>query len=163
MNSYPDLGSASGWLKHIPHVAQPIRNTTQIWVVMQHHYGISSLLRSHYAGGPRVASRNVGCFRNQHRMSYHLQMHLCVEDQQVYPVVLYPSLFVKANFSEFLGFIRELLQGRLASSFPVQICHELFLSTLLIQVDLNQFIYLIHTIIPIKYLLKCTQKKGTRI
>ena len=30
---YPDLGSASDWLKQISHVALPIRSTSQIWVV----------------------------------------------------------------------------------------------------------------------------------
>ena len=29
---YPDLGSASDWLKQISQAAQPIRSTTQIWV-----------------------------------------------------------------------------------------------------------------------------------
>ena len=33
---YPDLGSASDWLKQIFHMAQPIRGTTQIWVVTCH-------------------------------------------------------------------------------------------------------------------------------
>ena len=30
---YPDLDSASDWLKQISHAARPIKNTTQIWVV----------------------------------------------------------------------------------------------------------------------------------
>ena len=30
---YSDLGSASDWLKQIPHLARPIRGTTKIWVV----------------------------------------------------------------------------------------------------------------------------------
>ena len=30
---YPDLGSASDWLKQISHTALPIRSTSQIWVV----------------------------------------------------------------------------------------------------------------------------------
>ena len=33
---YPDLGIASDWLKQICHTAQPIRSTTQIWLVTQH-------------------------------------------------------------------------------------------------------------------------------
>ena len=33
---YPDLGSASDWLKQIFHMAQPIRGTTQTWVVTCH-------------------------------------------------------------------------------------------------------------------------------
>ena len=40
----PDLGSASHWLKQISHAERPIRNTTQIWVVTRHQYGISALV-----------------------------------------------------------------------------------------------------------------------
>ena len=39
---YPDLGSASDWLKQISHAAKPITSTTQIWVVKRHQYGISA-------------------------------------------------------------------------------------------------------------------------
>ena len=42
---YPDLGSASDWLKQISHAApRPIRSNTQIWVVTRHQYGISGLV-----------------------------------------------------------------------------------------------------------------------
>ena len=41
---YPDLGSASDWLTQISRAAQPIRRTTQIWVVTRHQYGISALV-----------------------------------------------------------------------------------------------------------------------
>jgi len=44
MHHYPDLGSASDWLNQISHAAQPMRSTTQIWVVMRHQYGISALI-----------------------------------------------------------------------------------------------------------------------
>ena len=37
---YPDLGSASDWLRQILHVARPIRSTSQIC----HQYGISALI-----------------------------------------------------------------------------------------------------------------------
>ena len=40
---YPDLGSASDWLCHVGNLIQPIRNTTQLWVVMRHQYGIFAL------------------------------------------------------------------------------------------------------------------------
>ena len=36
---YPDLGSATDWLKQIPLVARPIRNTIKIWIVTRHQYG----------------------------------------------------------------------------------------------------------------------------
>ena len=41
---YPDLGSASDWLKQISHMARPIGSTTQIWVVTRHQHGISVLV-----------------------------------------------------------------------------------------------------------------------
>ena len=41
---YPDLGSVPGWLNQISHAAQPIRITTQIWVVTRYQYGISALV-----------------------------------------------------------------------------------------------------------------------
>ena len=41
---YPDLGSASDWLRQISHAAWPIRSTIEIWVVPRHQYGISTLV-----------------------------------------------------------------------------------------------------------------------
>ena len=41
---YPDLGSASDWSCHVGNLIQPIRSTTQIWVVTRHQYGISALI-----------------------------------------------------------------------------------------------------------------------
>ena len=41
---YPDLGSASDWLKCQEISFQPIRSTTLIWVVTRHQYGISALV-----------------------------------------------------------------------------------------------------------------------
>ena len=41
---YPDLGSASDWLSQISNRTQPIRCTTQVWVVTRHQYGISLLV-----------------------------------------------------------------------------------------------------------------------
>ena len=41
---YPDLGSASDWLKRAGTSFQPIRSTTKIWVVTRHQYGISALV-----------------------------------------------------------------------------------------------------------------------
>ena len=60
---YPDLGCASDWLNQISHTAQPIRSTTQTWVVTRHQYGLSTLVsQTHLTGKPVVASPNVGCF-----------------------------------------------------------------------------------------------------
>ena len=59
MRQYPDLGSASDWLKQISVTAQPIRSTTLIWVVTHLQYGIS-------AGIPQASSvvawQNIRCF-----------------------------------------------------------------------------------------------------
>ena len=40
----PDLGSAYAWSKQISPAARPIRNTTQIWFVTCHQYGISAFV-----------------------------------------------------------------------------------------------------------------------
>ena len=48
---YPDLSSASDWLRQISHAAQLMRSTTQIWVVMRHQYGISALVSQTSFGG----------------------------------------------------------------------------------------------------------------
>ena len=37
---YSDLGSASDWSYRVGNFIQPISNTTQIWVVTRHQYGI---------------------------------------------------------------------------------------------------------------------------
>ena len=41
---YPDLGSASDWSCRVGNLIEPIRSTTQIWVVTRHQYGISALV-----------------------------------------------------------------------------------------------------------------------
>ena len=41
---YLDIGRAFDWLKQISHAARPIRNTSQIWVVTRHQYGISAFI-----------------------------------------------------------------------------------------------------------------------
>ena len=41
---YPDPGSASYWLCRVGNLIQPIRSTTQIWVVTRHQCGISALV-----------------------------------------------------------------------------------------------------------------------
>ena len=48
---YPDLGSASDWLKQISHAVRPIRDTTQFWVVTRHQYGISELVSQTFFHG----------------------------------------------------------------------------------------------------------------
>ena len=46
------------------------QNTTQIWVVIHHQYGILRvILRCHFSGKPVVSSRNDGCFLRQVKIS----------------------------------------------------------------------------------------------
>ena len=54
---YPDLGSVSDWSYRVGNLLQPIRSTTQIWVVTRHQYGISALVSQTSFGGE--ASGNV--------------------------------------------------------------------------------------------------------
>ena len=57
---FPDLGSSSDWLKQISHTAQPIRNTTQIWVVARHQYGVFALFSQTLGlGETRPVTRGV--------------------------------------------------------------------------------------------------------
>ena len=48
---YLDLGSASDRSCRVGNLIQPIRSTTQIWVVTHHHYGISALVYQTSFGG----------------------------------------------------------------------------------------------------------------
>ena len=53
---YPDLGSASSWSCRLWNLLQPVRSTTQIWVVTRHQNGISAFVsqtafRGETAGG----------------------------------------------------------------------------------------------------------------
>ena len=56
MRHYPDLGSAFDWLNQISHAVQPIRSTTQTWVVTRHQYGISALVSQTSSGGENSGS-----------------------------------------------------------------------------------------------------------
>ena len=53
---YPDLGSASDWSYRVGNLIQPIRGTTQIWVVTRHQYGISALVSQTLFGGETSGS-----------------------------------------------------------------------------------------------------------
>ena len=60
---YRDVGSASDWLNQISHAAGPTRNTTQIWEMTLHQYGISAFVsQTSFGGKPVVASPNVSFF-----------------------------------------------------------------------------------------------------
>ena len=53
---HPDLGSASDWSCRARNLIQPIRGTTQIWVVTRHQYGISALVSQMSFGGENNGS-----------------------------------------------------------------------------------------------------------
>ena len=55
---YPELGIASDWSCRVgkKFKIQPIRSTTQIWVVMRHQYGISVLVSQTSFGGETSGS-----------------------------------------------------------------------------------------------------------
>ena len=63
---YPELGSASYWSFRVGNLIQPIRSTTQIWVMTRHQYRNSALVsqmsfgRGGGGGGPVIAWLNVG-------------------------------------------------------------------------------------------------------
>ena len=53
---YPDLGRASDWSCRVWNMIQPIRSTTQIWVVTRHQCGISALVSKTSFGGETTGS-----------------------------------------------------------------------------------------------------------
>ena len=60
---YPDLGSASDWSCRMGNLIQPIRSTTQIWVVTRHQYGISVLVsQTSFCGKTSGAVANCRLF-----------------------------------------------------------------------------------------------------
>ena len=72
---YPNLGSASDWLCGVGNLIQPIRSTTQIWIVTRIEF-LRSFFRRQLAGKPVVASPNVGCFlRLVKSMTYRLDYY----------------------------------------------------------------------------------------
>ena len=59
---YSDLGSASDWWFCEGNLLQPIKSTTQVWVMTRHQYGISAGVPRTLFRGDLVASRNGDCF-----------------------------------------------------------------------------------------------------
>ena len=57
---YPDLGSASDWSCRVGNLIQPIRSSTQIWVVTRHQYGISAhVAQTSFSGETRWWRREM--------------------------------------------------------------------------------------------------------
>ena len=59
---FPDLGSSSDWLKQISHMAQPIRNTSQFWVVARLQYGVFALFSQTLGLGETSGGVKKCCF-----------------------------------------------------------------------------------------------------
>ena len=53
---YPDLDGASNWSCRVGNLIQPIRSTTEIWIVTRHQYGISALVSQTSFGGETSGS-----------------------------------------------------------------------------------------------------------
>ena len=70
---HPDLGSASDWSRRVGNLIQPIRSTTQIWVVTRHQYGISALVSRTSFGGETSGSVAKCRLFSQAGISYRLQ------------------------------------------------------------------------------------------
>lgn len=59
MSHYPELGTASDWMKQISLAAQLIRSTTLIWVVMEF---LCTFTSCHFAGKAVVTLQTFSCF-----------------------------------------------------------------------------------------------------
>ena len=78
---YPDLGGDSDWSRRVGNLFQPIRSTTQIWVVTRHRYGIPAIVsQTSFVGETsnsqarcRIAASNL-CFGNE-RILREIQFH----------------------------------------------------------------------------------------
>ena len=63
MCHYPDLASVFYWQCRERKFLQPIKSTTQIWVVKRHQYGISALIpQTSFRGEIRGDVVKVDCF-----------------------------------------------------------------------------------------------------
>ena len=92
MRPYPDLDSASDWSCRVGNLFQPMRSTSQIWVVTRHEYEISALVSQMSFGEETSGSvsksfaqkllasclkqskRNEGQTIQQHRPYWHMKV-----------------------------------------------------------------------------------------
>ena len=63
--SLPRSGQCSDWSCRVGNLIQPIRSTTQIWVVTRHQYGISALA-SHTSFGGETSGSVAKCWLFSH-------------------------------------------------------------------------------------------------
>ena len=77
MHHYPNLGSASEWSCRMGKLIQPIRSSTQIWVVTSHQYGISALVSQTSFGGETTGSiAKCGLFSKANLTTLHCSSFL---------------------------------------------------------------------------------------
>ena len=92
---YLDLGSASDWSSCVGNVLQPIKSTTQFWVVTRHRYGISALVSQKSFLGETVGGvANVISFLrlrtlilNPQELRQYRQMGYFIEKKQTAPLL----------------------------------------------------------------------------
>ena len=101
---YPCLGSTSDWLRQISHAARPIRSTTQIWVVTDHQYGISSL----------VSQTSFQSLGNQ---SWHRKMSAVFSIE----LITKEGIKIKRNIDKTVNFNPFTLRPR----YVEMICHQI--------------------------------------
>ena len=81
-NAGSDLGSASDWSCRMGNLIQPIRSTTQIWVVRRHQFGISGLVFQTSFGGETSGSitkcRLCSQANQEHNTNKGKKMILCL-------------------------------------------------------------------------------------
>ena len=75
---YPDLGSASDWLKQVSHAARSIKSTTQIFVVTRHQHGIFAYVsqtsfRGKTSGGVSLGGLGRVCATEMYRSIRHVE------------------------------------------------------------------------------------------
>ena len=97
---YPDLASASDWSCRVGNLIQPIRSTTQIWVVTRHKYGISALVSQTSFGGETSGSVAKCRLFSQATLDIELQK---VPKHTIMLFVCNPNILHKHCFQFLLG------------------------------------------------------------
>ena len=77
---YPDLGSASDWSYRVGNLIQPIRITTQMWVVTRYQYGIFSYLSLVFKIEKKIETSPINVCRNLISLSAFTVKRNCSED-----------------------------------------------------------------------------------
>ena len=120
---YPDLGSASNWLKQTSLATRPIRSTTQILGSdMSSVWNFCARFsRRHLAGKPVVGSPNVGCFL---RLQFKLFLSRFLSSNFVkiikdFVVCVIPRNFTTTNVNKFeYNLVRNCKENKTASPNP---------------------------------------------